>query len=196
MLGEVHQALGDQAQDIVRSAADTVLESLKNEGLKDLDKKREIEEVIGSISSERFSQLLNLSKKLTDYNAEDEEMGDPDIEKKDAEIDDEVGVAVVFDDEEGFESMRAQTLTRTRKTRRRAMASQVLWGMFRVVTRSWSSVANHENRPSLTRMSSLLTKSTVSESSARDCENQLMDLFDYQNFQIIAKFIKNRDIVV
>ena len=54
------------------------------------------------------SQLVNLSKKITDYNAEDESMVDPDVEKKDAEIDEEVSVAVVFDeeeqeDEEGFE---------------------------------------------------------------------------------------------
>ena len=54
------------------------------------------------------SQLVNLAKKITDYNAEDESMVDPDVEKKDAEIDEEVGVAVVFDeeeqeDEEGFE---------------------------------------------------------------------------------------------
>ncbi|KAK2467528.1 hypothetical protein APHAL10511_000383 [Amanita phalloides] len=53
-------------------------------------------------------------KKITDYGDEDVAMVDPDLEKKDAEIDDELGVAVVFDeqeqedededeDEEGFE---------------------------------------------------------------------------------------------
>lgn len=35
-----------------------------------------------------------------------------------------------------------------------------------------------------------------SESSARDCENQLMELFDYQSFHITAKFLKNRDVIV
>lgn len=110
ILSSVHSALGDQAQDIVRSAADTVLETLKNDNLKDFDKKKEIEEVIGPISSESFSQIVTLSKKITDYGAEDEVMADPDMERKDAEIDDEHGVAVVFDeeeqeeeDEEGFE---------------------------------------------------------------------------------------------
>ena len=39
LLLSVRQALGDQAQDIVRSAADTVLETLKSE----------IEEVVGPI---------------------------------------------------------------------------------------------------------------------------------------------------
>jgi hypothetical protein len=35
-----------------------------------------------------------------------------------------------------------------------------------------------------------------SESSARDCENQLMELFDYQSFHITTKFLKNRDVIV
>ena len=35
-----------------------------------------------------------------------------------------------------------------------------------------------------------------SESNLRDCENQLMELFDYQSFEVITKFLKNRDVVV
>ena len=45
MLSTVHLALGDQAQDVVRSAADTVFESLKNENMKDFNKKK-VEEVL------------------------------------------------------------------------------------------------------------------------------------------------------
>jgi hypothetical protein len=33
--------------------------------------------VIGSISNEQFSQLVALFKKITNYNAEDEDMADP-----------------------------------------------------------------------------------------------------------------------
>lgn len=35
-----------------------------------------------------------------------------------------------------------------------------------------------------------------SESNLRDCENELMELFEYQSFHIITKFLKNRDVVV
>lgn len=100
MLATVHQALGDQANDIVRSAADTVLETLKNDSLKDFDKKKEIEELLGSLPNDTFSQLINLSKKITDYGIDENDAVDPDIERKDAEIDEEMGVAVVFDEEE------------------------------------------------------------------------------------------------
>lgn len=87
-----------------------VLESLKDDNMKDFDKKKVIGDILGSVSNDHFAQLIDLSKKVTDYNAEDESMADPDMEKKDGEIDGEVGVAVVFDeeeqeeeDEEGFE---------------------------------------------------------------------------------------------
>ena len=68
--------------------------------MKDFDKKRDIEEVIGLRSNGSSSQLVDLAKKRTDYGAEDETAVDPDLESKEAEIDDEVGVAVVFDEEE------------------------------------------------------------------------------------------------
>ena len=61
-LAAVRSSIGDQAQDIVRSAADTVLEVLKTNSLKDSDKK-EIESVLGTLPNERFSQLVCLSRK-------------------------------------------------------------------------------------------------------------------------------------
>ena len=100
ILSSVHGALGDQAQDVIRSAADIILETLKNDNMKDYDKKKEVEEVLGSITSDSFAQLVNLSKKITDYVAEDEMQVDPDLERKDAEIDDELGVNVIIDEEE------------------------------------------------------------------------------------------------
>ena len=37
-----------------------------------MDKKREIESLVGSITPESFSQLVSLSKKITDYGEEEE----------------------------------------------------------------------------------------------------------------------------
>ena len=76
-----------QAQSVVRSVANTVLESLKNENTKDLDKKREIEEPSKNpCSGEQFTQLFHLSGKITDCDV-DEAMADPNMERKEAEID-------------------------------------------------------------------------------------------------------------
>lgn len=93
-------ALGDVSQEIVRSAADAVLEYLKDDNLKDLDKKKEIDDIVGiTMTPKQFNELMNLGKKITDYGAQD---GDEDMEdangQNEAELDDRQGVAVVFDE--------------------------------------------------------------------------------------------------
>ena len=55
--------------------------------MKDFDIKKEIEEVIGIVSNEQLSQLVTLSKKITNYNAKDKDMVNSDLEWKEAEID-------------------------------------------------------------------------------------------------------------
>ncbi|OAX40546.1 Sec63-domain-containing protein [Rhizopogon vinicolor AM-OR11-026] len=232
MLSTVHQVLGDQAQDIIRSATDTVLETLKNDSLKDFDKKREIEEVLGPVPNDVFSQLVARAKKITDYGAEDETMADPDMERKDAEIDDEVGVAVVFDDEEeededeeGYEirdgsdeegdeeeaevdetapeaedageeelviggsSSRGAAKAKADKDIVSPHAIDGFW-----VQRQISEV--YPDPVTAADKAASVLSILGSESSLRDCENQLMELFEYQSFHVITKFLKNRDVVV
>ena len=102
ILTTVANNLGDVSHEIVRSAADAVLEYLKNDDLKDFDKKKEIDDLLGvSLGPKQFNELVNLGKKITDYEAqdEDEQMADGENGAEDgAEIDDRQGVAVVFDD--------------------------------------------------------------------------------------------------
>ncbi|KAI0302834.1 Sec63-domain-containing protein [Multifurca ochricompacta] len=235
ILSTVHLALGDQAQDVVRSAADTVLETLKNENMKDFDKKKDVEEVLGPVTGENFSQLISLSKKITDYGAEDETMADPDMERKDAEIDDEVGVAVVFDEEEqesdeeegyeirdeedeeeeggegekdgeapvgegedegeeelvigGASSSKAGGKAKADKDIVSPHIIDAFW-VQRVVGEVYSDPQTASDKAA--SVLSILG----SESNLRDCENQLMELFDYQSFDVITKFLKNRDVIV
>ncbi|KAK0672891.1 Sec63 Brl domain-containing protein [Cercophora samala] len=104
----VAEHLGDLPHDTVRSAADAVLEFLKDDDLKDFDKKKEIDGILGeSMDPKQFNELVNLGKKITDYDAqddEDEEMGDarPDV---DDEIDGRQGVAVNFENDEDDDGM-------------------------------------------------------------------------------------------
>ncbi|KAF9226154.1 Sec63-domain-containing protein [Gyrodon lividus] len=235
MLLAVHQTLGDQAQDIIRSATDTVLEVLKNENMKDFDKKKEIEEVLGGIPNDAFSQLVALSKKITDYGAEDEQITDPDMERKDAEIDEEMGVAVVFDeeeqeeeDEEGYEirddtddeeggegeedaqeeaegreveagteelvigGSAAATQGGKVKADKDLVSPHVIDGFW--VQRQISEV--YPDPVTAADKAASVLSILGSESSLRDCENQLMELFEYQSFHVITKFLKNRDVIV
>ncbi|EJD54668.1 Sec63-domain-containing protein [Auricularia subglabra TFB-10046 SS5] len=228
ILSSVHSALGDQAQDIVRSAADTVLETLKTESLKDFDKKKDIEAIIGPLSNEVFAQLVTLSKKITDYGDEEAAAIDPDLERKDAEIDDEVGVAVVFDkdedededDEGGFEIREdsdeeeepegielpgeepagedqvvvggAGRTTAKAKVDQDKVSPHEIDGFWlqRLVSTAYpdAQTATEKTTEALTILGS--------EANLRDAENALMDLFDWSNHEIVAKLVKNRDVIV
>ncbi|KFG86882.1 putative ATP dependent RNA helicase [Metarhizium anisopliae] len=99
----VAKNLGDVPQEVVRSAADAVLEYLKDDDLKDLDKKKEIDDILGStMNPKQFNELVNLGKKITDYDAQDddEDVNTGDANGEDAEIDERQGVAVAFDEDE------------------------------------------------------------------------------------------------
>lgn len=103
VLALVANNLGDVSHEIVLSAADAVLEYLKDEDLKDFDKKKEIDDLLGAtLNPKQFNELVNLGKKITDYDAQDddEDMADGGAGADDGEIDDRQGVAVVFDDED------------------------------------------------------------------------------------------------
>ncbi|MCJ1272521.1 DEIH-box ATPase [Puttea exsequens] len=99
--------LGDVPHEVVRSAADALLEFLKDEDMKDFDKKKEIDDLLGTtMGSKEFNELVNLGKKITDYDGQDDDVNmDEDAGAEDgAELDEKQGVAVVFDesdDEEG-----------------------------------------------------------------------------------------------
>lgn len=99
LLGLVHSTLGDQTQEVIRSAADTVLESLKSEDLKEFDQRKEVQSVLGQLQEETWNQLINLGKKITDYGEEEEA---PQGDDRERAVDGE-GVAVLFEDDEDDE---------------------------------------------------------------------------------------------
>ena len=52
-------------------AADEVLAVLKNDRMKDKERKREVDNLLGGIADERFALLVNLGKKITDWGQEE-----------------------------------------------------------------------------------------------------------------------------
>ena len=72
----VSRSLGDVDPATTRSAADAVLEYLKDDTMKDFDKKKEVDDLLGtSMGAKEFNELVNLGKKITDYDAQDDEEG-------------------------------------------------------------------------------------------------------------------------
>ncbi|KAK4099788.1 Sec63-domain-containing protein [Parathielavia hyrcaniae] len=107
VLSIVAEHLGDVPHEVVRSAADAALEYLKDDDLKDFDKKKEIDDILGaSMSPKQFNELVNLGKKITDYDAQDEDEDMEDVKRAgEDEIDGRQGVAVNFENEEEDDGM-------------------------------------------------------------------------------------------
>ncbi|KAL3918504.1 MAG: hypothetical protein SGPRY_005993 [Prymnesium sp.] len=114
LLSMIAQNLGDQPHDILRGAADEVLACLKNDTLTDPQRKKETEKLINAVSPEAsppsplpslsgcsllaslpwrsFAKLVSIGKRINDFMIEDGAGNE--------KLDDELGVAVVFDEED------------------------------------------------------------------------------------------------
>ena len=104
ILTMVQVSLGDQPHDILRGAADEILAQLKETTIRDPERQKEIGKILPRLSSEKFNKLVNLGKRITDFNSQME--GEDDDQVK---MDEEMGVAVVFeDDDEGDEVVHGE----------------------------------------------------------------------------------------
>lgn len=91
----VHSLMGaDQPQSVTLTAADEILQILKREDVRDLDRKAAIDQLIGNIDTDNFMQLVNLGKRIADYSTESVQPTEAvQVEGEDT------GVAVIFDEE-------------------------------------------------------------------------------------------------
>ncbi|XP_064601354.1 U5 small nuclear ribonucleoprotein 200 kDa helicase-like [Liolophura sinensis] len=107
LLSFIQAALGDQPRDVLCGAADEVLAVLKNDKMKDKERKKEVEGLLSGMPEERFALLVNLGKKITDWGTE-EKM------QTDENIDETYGVNVQFeesdneDDEDMYGEIREE----------------------------------------------------------------------------------------
>lgn len=96
LLSFLQEALGDQPRDILCGAADEVLAVLKNDKLKEKEKKKETESLLGPIPDERFALLVNLGKKITDFGVEENKT----VTTGEENIDETYGINVQFEESE------------------------------------------------------------------------------------------------
>lgn len=242
LLNLVSNHLGDQENDIVLSANDLIIEILKDDEVKDFDKKKEIETMLGNgnLSSEVFGQFINLSKKLTDYDQieEDGEAGGKDGL---GEIDDETGVAVMFENEDeesdeeevGFvergedsededgdgeekEDSENQNQVQDRTTTTDGEALIIGNDSKRSSTskgkKSDGSLSVHEvdtfylqrlisshypdAHESSEKTNQAMEFLSAESNDVREVENNLMELFDYDKFDLVKTLTQNREIIV
>lgn len=112
--------LGNQSSSILRDAAEQVIQLLKNSDKRDPDRHNELSLLLtqkgaskvrgsGGLSSEKYAEFVRLGKRLDDYDEITKSgnyggTGDSnpnnDDDMKGEKVDDDMGVAVVFDDSE------------------------------------------------------------------------------------------------
>ena len=103
--------LGDHPQEILRGAAHEVLAVLKDDTFREPEKKKEVEKLVNSMPAEKFTKLVNLGKKITDFSLETAAQFTEDT------LEEEL-VSVVFneeddddeDDEEDYDEVRHHLL--------------------------------------------------------------------------------------
>ncbi|KAG2647951.1 hypothetical protein PVAP13_1NG004400 [Panicum virgatum] len=100
LLSVIQQQLGGQPLDVLAGAADEVLATLKNDKIKNPDKKKDIEQLLNPISNQLFDQLVSIGKLITDFHdaAASDAAGAPSGDAMDTTLDDDVGVAVEFEE--------------------------------------------------------------------------------------------------
>ena len=97
--------LSNQDSAVLRDAAQIIIETLKDHHMRDPDRQTTISRVLtgkpSQLSTEKYSQLVQLGKGLDDYDEHNQPSGEGETN-----LDDEMGVAVVFDESEddGVES--------------------------------------------------------------------------------------------
>ncbi|KAK9472497.1 Sec63 Brl domain-containing protein [Dipodascopsis tothii] len=214
------ELLGDVSHDIVRSAADAALEVVKTDEMKDFDKKKEVEAIFGvSLTSEKFNQLMNLSKKIVDFDTKDDEADG----EKDQDLDDKLGVAVVFDEDDESASEEeddddddddedeaedrpvdirigdeadddvevavAGTKAKKDEDILSAHAIDAFW-LQRQVAAVYSDALVVQEK------SAAIFDLLGSKVSLRQLENDLMELFDFEHFELVTQLCKNRSKIV
>ncbi|KAK4389984.1 DExH-box ATP-dependent RNA helicase DExH12 [Sesamum angolense] len=94
----VSATVGGQPLNIVSGAADEILAVLKNDTIKNPEKKKEIEKLLNPIPNHTFDQLVSIGRLITDYH-DGGDAGDAAVNGDDG-LDDDVGVAVEFEENE------------------------------------------------------------------------------------------------
>lgn len=213
LLSFIQEALGDQPRDILCGAADEVLAVLKNDRLKEREKKKETELLLGRLADERFALLVNLGKKITDFGSKEEEhVAEENIDEayginvqfgeSEDEDDNENTFGEISEDEEqeegedakGDSAIRSENISALEEQRKQEKALHPL-----DIDAYWLQ----------RRLSKFYDDAIVSQAKAaevlkvlkeagddRECENLLVLLLGYACFDFIKLLKKNRQMVL
>lgn len=216
LLSFIQEALGDQPRDILCGAADEILAVLKNDKLKDRDRKREIDGLLGSVTDERFALLVNLGKKITDFGSEttvalgnineeqiDEAYGiNVQFEESEAEsVDDDYGeIRDEFGDQEEGEESKNDGVIHSDAKLGVLESEKKEKGLHPLdIDAYWLQrrLRDYFQDPLVSQAKADEVLSILKDSNDdRDCENQMVLLLGYDCFDFIKILKKNRQMIL
>ena len=235
LLRGIRAALGDLPGDILRGAADEVIAVLKNDRLKgrlpvpcaaptvprppltrsrcaDSERKVEIETLVNKLPDERFAEFVQIGQRITDYSAAEEEAVEDNV-------DDELGVAVVFDEDEeeedsDLDEIRDASDEDEETTAMQETSKEVKLAAANIddgedqdedilraheIDAYWlqRKVGEYFEDPMEAQKKADESLATMQELDGRECENKLVMLLDaYDKFDFIKVLMKNRNKIV
>ncbi|XP_044737520.1 putative U5 small nuclear ribonucleoprotein 200 kDa helicase [Chrysoperla carnea] len=214
LLSFIQEALGDQPRDILCGAADEVLAVLKNDRLKEREKKKETEMLLGPLADERFALLVNLGKKITDFGSDEK------MQTSEENIDEAYGINVQFqeeseeedDEEEEFGEVRDEQDEEEGEEARldgTIHAENLIGGTEEMKKEKSLHPLDIDAYWLQRRLSKIYDDAMVSQAKAaevlsvlkdagddRDCENQLVLLLGYDCFDFIKQLKKYRQMIL
>eukprot|EP01133_Synstelium_polycarpum_P007678 gene7678-8985_t len=97
LLSFVQMYIGDQPHDVVTGAVDEILGVIKSDAMRAHEKQTEVGTLLKGLTAERFAELTNMCRGITDYRDAGEQKSRVDS------LDDAHGVAVVIDEDDDNE---------------------------------------------------------------------------------------------
>ena len=183
---------------------------LKDDNLRDPDRQKEIAEVIGKVDTETFTSLVNLAKRMTDFGTSGDMEGGGNEDMQDDE-----GVAVVFDDDDESDGDRLEEESDEEDEEvdegdeGRGISSSFSSGAGTVgdegaasggglaardVDAHWLQRKLAVYYTDATKAVSLAKEvlSALQLGDERACENALVGLLDYDKFDLVKLLLSNR----
>ena len=95
ILSFISEMIGDQPRDVLCGAADEILQVIKSDKMKEKEKRKECESLIGKMPEEKYTVLASLTRKITDFGVDDRM---PHQIQTDENLDETYGVNVQFEE--------------------------------------------------------------------------------------------------
>ncbi|XP_014233112.1 putative U5 small nuclear ribonucleoprotein 200 kDa helicase [Trichogramma pretiosum] len=210
LLSFIQEALGDQPHDILCGAADEVLSVLKNDRLKEKEKKKETEQLLGNLAEERFALLVNLGKKITDFGTDEKTTGGEEnietyginvqFEESSEEDDEDVYGEVRDNEDEGDEgeeandnrAIHAENLGRTEEMKKEKTLHprdiDAHWLQRQLNPIYNDAIVSHDKAREVLHILKTATDD-------RDCESQLVLKLGYDCFDFVKQLRQYRHMI-